>query len=96
MYFKMLKENSLANRPIYDFISNIDSIPEDIANMYRNKDYASFFNSILQLDVKTPIYNYNEEPAEVMMPANLGKKFMIKENDNINDIDANVMYNRLL
>ena len=64
--------------------------------MYMNKDYQSFFNEILKLDVKTPIYNYNEEPAEVMMPANLGKKFMIKENDNINDIDANVLYNRLI
>ena len=27
MYYKMLKENSIANRPIYDFISNLNSIP---------------------------------------------------------------------
>ena len=31
-----------------------------------------------------------------MMPANLGKSFMIEEGDNINEIDENVLYNRLI
>ena len=31
-----------------------------------------------------------------MMPANLGKSFIIEEGDNINEIDENVLYNRLI
>lgn len=55
MYYKKLKEDGMANNPVYNIISNINSIPEDIKNLYLNQNYEQFFNELLKLDVSTPI-----------------------------------------
>ena len=97
MYYKLLKEKHIVNYSVHEIISNInESQNEDLKTYYKNKDWSNFFNVLLNSKISYEVNEYNEIPAEVMMPANLGKKFMIKENDNINDIDENVMYNRLL
>ena len=40
--YKKLKEDGMANNPVYNIISNINSIPEDIKNLYLNQNFILF------------------------------------------------------
>ena len=68
---------------------------EDLVKYNTNKDWKNFYNRLLSIDLNVDITNYNEIPAEVMMPANLAKNFLLEEGDNINDITEDLLYNRI-
>ena len=68
---------------------------EDLVKYNTNKDWKNFYNRLLSIDLNVNITNYNEIPAEVMMPANLAKNFLLEEGDNINDITEDLLYNRI-
>lgn len=88
----MIKSDTL------QFVISDKSILDNITNSYNSGNKEAFYKSLIINDpelFKAAIDNYTEIPAEVMMPANLGKIFMIEEGDNINDIDANVFANRI-
>lgn len=68
---------------------------KDLVKYNTNKDWKKFYDRLLSIDLQVDITNYNEIPAEVMMPANLAKNFLLEEGDNINDITEDLLYNRI-
>ena len=70
-------------------------IDKDLVKYNTNKDWKKFYDRLLSIDLQVDITNYNEIPAEVMMPANLAKNFLLEEGDNINDITEDLLYNRI-
>lgn len=102
--YKLLKEKSISFYSVEDVrdmikngkIQNVISDPNLVEELIASyNDPEAFYSALLDADLSVKISNYKELEAEVVMPANLGKKFFVAKGMNVGDVTLDYLKDKI-